>query len=195
MDENAIISASKLMYTNYEQVFGTINCTYSIHLVCSHLLQIRRNQPLTENSAFKFESFYGELRRSFVPGTPSTLKQMLQTVYLRRSLHHNCLESIYYSEKETEQQSNSLIYTFKLGEYEAYKIISINNLLMTCYPIGLFKKTFHETPQIDWQSVGVFKKGGVNETEVIINKKDIAGKLLQINGLLITCPNNVLREK
>ena len=76
---DTIKAISNNMYDLYEKLFGKTNCTYSIHVVCSHLLQIRG-----ETSAFKFESFYGELRRSFVSGTPSTLKQMLQTVYLRR---------------------------------------------------------------------------------------------------------------
>ena len=54
-------------YQMYEELFGEINCMYNLHVLCSHLLEIRTHGPLTETSAFKFESFYGELRRSFVP--------------------------------------------------------------------------------------------------------------------------------
>ena len=88
LNTDTITEACKNMYDLYEQLFGATNCTYSIHVVCSHLMQIRNTGPLTERSAFAFESFYGELRRSFVTGMPSTLKQMMQTVYLRRNLNH-----------------------------------------------------------------------------------------------------------
>ena len=151
--------------------------------------------PLTDTSAFAFESFYGELRRSFVTGTPSTLKQMLQTVYLRRNLHHNCTETIYFSPKETDLQSNNIIYTFNNGEYDCYKITEINDQDFVCNPIGIFPVKFPETPNLNWNSVGVFRQGGINESPTNIRKRNVAGKMISINKLFITCPNNVLREK
>ena len=66
----------KHFYELYEKLFGCINCTYNTHVVCSHLLEMRKHGPLTETSAFIFESFYGEMRRAFVPGTVSPLKQI-----------------------------------------------------------------------------------------------------------------------
>ena len=162
LDPSLITTASDNMYELYEQLYGVTNCTYSIHLVCSHLLQIRGTNPLTETSAFKFESFYGELRRSFVTGTPSTLKQMFQTIYLRRSLQHNCKESIYLSPKETTYQSNCYIYTFINEEYECYKILNVTETHVLGHPIGIFPHTFSETPYLNWNSIGVFKRGGIN---------------------------------
>ena len=44
-------SCSKF-YKIYEQIFGEVNCTYSIHVLCCHLMQIRQLGPLTETSAF-----------------------------------------------------------------------------------------------------------------------------------------------
>lgn len=46
-------------YKLYELLYGIQNCTYNTHLFCCHLLEIRTHGPLTETSAFKFESFYG----------------------------------------------------------------------------------------------------------------------------------------
>ena len=61
IDESTIESASKKFYILYEKLYGQINCTYSVHIVSSHLLPIRGNQPLTYKSAFKFESFFSEM--------------------------------------------------------------------------------------------------------------------------------------
>ena len=132
------------------------NCTYSIHVVFAHLLQIRGKGPLTATAAFKFESFYGELRRSFVPGTPSPLKQMLKSIYLRRSLtSHSCINTIYYSPKDTQLECNSLIYTYVNEEHEGYKIIGIpeHSNMLQCHPIGLFPITYPELPALEWNKV------------------------------------------
>ena len=102
---------------------------------------------------------------------------------------------VYYSPKDTEYQCNSYIYTFVNKKYEGYKILATNDTHLTCNPIGIFQKIYQETPYLNWNSVGVFKKGGVNSIQVEIEMKKIEGKMILVNGLLITCPNNVLREK
>ena len=120
---------------------------------------------------------------------------MIQAVYLRRSLNHKCTESIHFSVTDTELQSNSLIYTYEKNEYECYKIVEIHKKYFTCNPIGIFPHVFNETPTLNWESVGVFKKGGTNDKNVKVNIKKIAGKIIHVNGLFITCPTNILREK
>lgn len=78
-------------YDLYEKLFSVKNCTYNVHVVSSHLLDIRDQGPLTATLAFGFENFYGELRHAFVPGTPSPLKQMMQKILLKRQLiKHQC---------------------------------------------------------------------------------------------------------
>lgn len=58
---NEISIACKKFYHLYERLFGALNCSYNTHVLPSHLPQIRALGPLTETSAFKFESFYGEI--------------------------------------------------------------------------------------------------------------------------------------
>ena len=65
-------------YNLYEKLFGQVNCTYNTHVVGSHLMDMRAHGPLTFTSAFGFESFYGEMRHAFAPGTQSTLKQIFK---------------------------------------------------------------------------------------------------------------------
>ena len=196
VSQNAIKNASKDFYHLYAKLFGSKNCTYSIHIVSSHLLQLRLKGPLTETSAFSFESFYGELRRSFVPGTPSPLCQILKNVYLRRALStHCCQESIYLSNSDTELENNSLIYIFKHGEYEIFKIKNVIEDSVLCNPVGSFAINFAETPELDWNSIGVLKQGGISDATITLKRDKIAGKVLCVANLFVTCPNNVLFEK
>ena len=120
-------------YSIYENLFGTHNCTYTIHIVCSHLLNMRKHGPLTDTSAFKFENFYAELRRSFVPGTVSPLKQMMQTVILKRILSsHICQQSIYISPNDTNLECNSLIYVYN-EENKVHKCYKIYEMELKVY--------------------------------------------------------------
>ena len=111
-------------YSLYEQLFGAINCTYNTYVVCSHLIEMRWHGPLTFTSTFPFESFYGDLRHSFTPGTQSQLKQMFQKVLVKKVLEHHCCEkTIHYSDRDTPLECNTLIYRFIDLSYHIYKVI------------------------------------------------------------------------
>lgn len=199
INENEISYASNQFYTLFEKLFSAKNCTYSVHIIGCHLPQIRALGPLTETSAFAFENFYAELRKSFMPGTVSTLKQMLEKIYLKRTLtYHSCQKSIYYSVKDTPLESNSMIYTYENGTYNMYKITKIekeNSEIFHCNIQGKIDIDFDEAADVDWSKVGVFKEGATGNDDIIIEKKNVRGKVLKISSLLITCPINVLLEK
>ena len=191
---NQIKYCQNQLYMCYQQVYGLKNCTYSIHVLISHLLNIRALGPLTETSAYRFESFYAELRNAFQP--VSVVKQMMENVYLKRILsHHVCLETIYFNEKDTALECNSLIYVYENCSHVMYKIKSIENETMTCNQIGNHEVELQNTRMLNWSSVGVYRKGGLSSIDVFINKRDVAGKVISVEKLLITCPNNILREK
>ena len=186
----------KKFYILYEQLYGVQNCTYSVHVFCSHLLKMRKSGPLTDTSAFKFEAFYAELRNSFAPGTPSVLKQMFQSIILRRILsHHVCKEKIFHSEKDTALECNSLIYVFENNVHVIYKIQSIQNDTFICHQIGNHPVEFQCTTMLNWASVGVYRKGGLSSVDVHVKKQCVAGKVIKVDKYLITCPANILREK
>lgn len=196
VNENHIKYCLKTFYVLYQQLYGEKNCTYSVHVMCSHLPTMRKYGPLTETSAFRFESFYAELRRSFQPGTTSVVKQMLQTVMLKRMLSkHVCREAMYLSAKDTALECNSLIYIFTNNTYVIYKIMSIEHDTLTCNQLGNHEVEFPTTSMLSWSSVGVFRKGGLSSINVAINRKDVTGKVLKVDRYLITCPINILREK
>ena len=194
-----INNACKNFYELYEELYGQINCTYSIHSVGSHLPLIRGNMPLTHKSAFKFESFFSELRNLFHPGTVSPLKQIIQNCYMKRILeYHICEKTIHYSpEKQTPtKENNSLVYTYNDDNICMYKIMErIDENSFNCKRQGKFTANFPLTPEYTWSDVGVFKIGPLSEESHVINVNSIKGKVLKVNGYLITCPANVLIEQ
>lgn len=201
IDKNDIKNASKKFYSLYEKAFGYQNCTYSIHTVLSHILRIRGNKPLTETSAFKFESFYSEMKHLFHPGTSSTLKQILKNTMMKRSLEpHCCTKPIKFSCKKPVGEgleNNSMIYVFnENNEHDFYNIIGINDDdSFECNPQGRFRYDCPLTPEIDWSSVGVYKKGPSSLNVKKIMKKEVHGKVVVVKNFLITCPLNVLNEQ
>ena len=196
IDTSVIDYCGKHFYNLYEKLFHSRNCSYYTHMIGCHMPQIRARGPLTATSAFGFESFYGEVRHSFTPSTSSPLKQVFEKVLLKRSISHHCCESsIYYSPKDTAMESNSIIYTFFDQQYQFYKIKTIDDNVMECFKVGKYQTTFPETPTLNWEKIGVFQAGGISEETALIMKEHVAGKVLHVNDLFLTCPNNVLREK
>lgn len=191
-----IEKCSKMFYSLYQQLFGVKNCTSNTHSVGSHLIDMRYHGPLTFTSAFPFESFYGEIRDSFVPGTVSTLKQIMSNVLIKRVIaSHKCQNEIYISEKETPMECNNLIYCFKQNEYEIYKVDSVHGNILSCYKFNKTTCKFNETPTLKWEAIGVFKKGQLSEDLCQVDRSDVKGKVLLVQDHLITCPLNVLQEK
>ena len=201
-----IESACKKFYLLFEKLFGQNNCSYSIHVVPSHLLQMRGDNPLTFRSAFKFETFFSEMRHLFQPGTASTTKQILQNCYVKRLLEfHHCKKTTFYSAKKKPtlgnrfnpgKEDNSLIYILnedqKIIVYSIAEKINENEFL--CNEQGIFHYKTHLVQDYNWSSVGVFKQGPISEEKQKIETRNIQGKVMKVNNLLITCPLNVLHE-
>ena len=206
VNENDVNSACAKFYKISKKLFGPQNCSYSIHVVSSHLLLMRGNRPFTYKSAFKFENFFAEMKNLFHAGSVSPLKQILQNCYVKRMLeYHVCDKPSFYSPVKKPKpgtkfnpgkENNSLVYIY--NENETYTMYSINEIIneetFTCNVQGKFKLKSHLTPEYDWSTVGVFKLGPKSEEKVTINKRDICGKVLKVNNYLITCPHNVLHE-
>ena len=196
IDKDIVKYCSDNFYKLYEQLFHARNCTYNTHTMCSHLDKIRVHGPLTFTSAFGFEAFYGEMRRAFVPGTKSPLKQILMNIMLKRVISfHSCKATIYFSPKDTNMECNSYIYTFNRNDYQFYKIVSIEENEFECNVVEKSEAMFQETPTLNWGKVGVFKYGEIKDEVEIVQRHNIAGKLIKVKDLLITCPINVLEEK
>ena len=193
-----IASACELFYNLYFELFGQRNCTYSVHVLSSHLFKIRGHVPLTERSAFPFESFYSEMKNLFRAGTSTPLKQILKNTYMKRlTEHHVCEKTIYYKEQKTNNtlENNSLIYTWTNNKHELYIICSISNDELICKRQGKFEFKTPLLPDYDFKSIGVYRQGPIGSDTYKIKKKEIKGKFINVLDLVITCPSNVLNEK
>ena len=61
-------------YSLYEALFGAKNCTYTVHIVANHLSDMRIHGPLTQTSAFDYESFLRRIAQIIRPGHPKPPK-------------------------------------------------------------------------------------------------------------------------
>ena len=159
---------------------------------------MRINGPLTATSAFDFENFYAELRRSFAPGTQNPLKQIFQSVLLKRILRtHSCHVPVYYSSKDTPLESNSVIYEYD-NENNDHTFYKIKKILVSgqflCCKIGKYPAVF-DNVSLPWETVGVYRKGPLTSKEVILDPSETCGKGIIVGNLIITCPVNILEEK
>ena len=199
IDDAQVVNASRQFYNLFAKTFSNKNCTYSVHVLSSHLPMMRAQGPLTSTSAFIFENFYGEMRSCFRPGTVSSLKQIMQRVYLKRLLtYHSCEKTMYLSPKETALENNSLVYVYSNNVYHIYKIVNIekeNPNILFCRVQGKIDIEFSDAKDIEWRKVGVFKEGAIGHEIVQVERNRVHGKVLRVCSLLITCPRNVLNEK
>lgn len=199
INKDVVKKCAKNFYMNYEKMYGSQNCTYSIHNVGSHILKIRGDVPLSERSAFLFESFYSEMKNLFCAGTSSPLKQILQNCYMKRQLEkHRCSKKIKYQKppKKEVRENNSSIYVLTNNGHEMYNIFDENpDGSFNCHKQGKFEATFNDTIKKNWKHVGVYKLGPTGNIPVKINRNEIAGKVIKVNEYLITCPNHVLQEQ
>ena len=198
---NTIFKACELIYNLYEELFGERNCSYSIHVTFSHILKVRGNVPLTDRSAFMFESFFGEMKHLFQPGTNAPLKQILKNSLMKRLIEfHTCEKTIYYSVKKKEDpeknmENNHLIYTFENDKHQFHNIVEVHEDFFICTKQGKFNYTNTLTTNYNWGNVGVYKLGPCGTETYVIERKNVSGKALIVTNLIITCPINILNEK
>lgn len=198
LSKNFIEKTAKAFYKNYEAVYGDKQCSYSVHTMSSHIIEVRGDKPLPEKSAFKFENFYSELRNLFQPGTNSPTKQILQNCYMKKQLEFHCCEkSIFYDTEKKGKEDNSLVYYVDENNvYQLFRIIKVNsNGTLTCQPQGRHPFQTDIARELKWEGVGVFRVGPFSTEEVVINMDKIEGKVLRVLDLFITCPNIILREQ
>lgn len=194
-DLNIITYCCTQFYKLFEKLFSARNCSYNVHVVLAHLIEIRAHGPLTMTSAFGFEHFYGEIRHSFVPGTVSPLKQVMEKVLLKRAIgHHTCESKIKFKTEETSLECDNLIYTFRNQSYNFYKITEIDGDHLHCVKITTKEKFYPCVPNLKWELVGHFELDEITNEKKSIEAK-FAGKVIKINENLITCPRNILIEK
>ena len=88
---------------------------------------------------------------------------------MKRSLSfHSCSLSIAFHEKDTKMECNSLIYVYRNNKHVMYKICETQGNILICRQQGYYPVVYKETPEISWETVGVYKEGGLSDDNVCL---------------------------
>ena len=91
-------------------------------------------------------------------------------------------------------ECNSLVYRFCNGTHEIFKIQSVQKTYCICFKQGKFPLSYSET-NLQWNKVGAYRLGSLSNVPLKLKYSEIQGKVLNVDNILLTCPNNVLIEK
>ena len=110
---------------------------------------------------------------------------------------HRCRPSMApLSSKTTSKTADNLVYTFKDKEYKLYKILEVmDDRAVYAQELNVVKKVFERHSELLFGTVGVFEDQGCLTTKTILQRDEIAGKLVKLPNLYLTAPRNVLTER
>jgi hypothetical protein len=169
----------KLFATTAVEAFSESFLTYNVHVFTEHLTMMREHRPLTEGSAFEFESSYSLLLRSFKVGTTSGSKQALQNILLTaKHERHQCEKSYLhrFGLRDTSVTTDMLVVS-KQGDF--YQLTGVEddgtNDSFLALKIELEEYSPRDCPEEinDFASVEVYKYLGLSETCTRVCRSDL----------------------
>ena len=84
---------------------------------------------------------------------------------------------------------------YENNDHNIYRIKEIHaSGKLKCLKLGKYPMSYQDVA-LPWETVGVYRKGPITSKIWEINPEDVHGKVISVKKLLITCPNNILREK
>lgn len=187
-----VLKWRRRFYTLYSTIFGREACSSNTHALW-HLLHFRDVLgPLTEHSAFKYESSYGTLRTMYRPTNCSPGLQAMRGFYLRSSVGHHCQTSLLFRATDTGKRCDSLVYT---TDGKMWRVLHVNNpaRLLRCRPLICDAPTEFGRGLV-WTKLGVyhFKRDG--PTEQTIPFGSVAGKAIRVGKHLVKISRECLVE-
>lgn len=188
-------------YRCFEAVFGSQNATYNCHLF-AHIPHIRESldAPLTACSAFRAESFYGEARTRYCPGTPNSAAQILKGCFLKVKVNdHHCNFNLLYKSGDTtgKKLKDNLVYVFHEGIFHYYEIDAVNEhkdhpLICTKLVVSEYSEDYVALP---WAANGVAKLEGRENVQTRLFTGQIDGKCSLVYGnIIMTACREMLSE-
>ena len=180
---------------DFESYFGVSNAFYNLHIL-THLRFIREALgPLTDYSAFTFESFYALINKNMCQRTQSLGKQSMKGVaagYWSKRDIHKCVQPIRISTKVTAYLNDTIIAT---SIDEVIKVIEVDGDTIVGKKILTHEFLPNMTEDADgWRNIGVQCFNKYSNEIISIQRNDVYGKGV-LCGNVITCvPNHVLRD-
>lgn len=180
--------------TIHETVFGVEKSTYNLHLF-EHFAEIRADHgPLTETSAFWFESYYAEFKRAYVQGTMSTAKHAMKNLFLKQYTKHKCRRKVQVICKERKRTDDTIVYTQDLNFFKVFEESEGGYLAK-----GIVKEEWNCQLQnhitLSFGKVGAFKSDmEVTNDLTHLPKESIIGKGIHISNVILAIPQNIINE-
>jgi hypothetical protein len=169
----------------------------------AHLEIIRQyvGGPLTQASAFPYESHFGKIRAAIVVGTPNTVKQILTTIYTAyKAGNHRCENKMEISVHRTSRTSDREFYLWTEADgYHFYQVVEQPRDPDIVIAKRIMTETSVLSPFVQWDLVGVHQ---IRQDQTdpdpsgrhTIRKSQIDGKAVIVLDQILCVPRNVLLE-
>lgn len=155
-------------------------------------------------SAVSFESSYARYTRTIEPGVPNTALQAHSAIFTyQRACRHYCQNHILYKAKQpthrTRKRANYLIYTFTCGQragrgHRFWRIERLQGAFYLCREL-LANPWRCPMTKYDFSRVGVYRYTELSARTERIHGCYIRGKAMKVDGFVVSCPANILRDR
>ncbi len=181
MDRVDLKRTLKFWYEEYEHAYGTVNCSYNVH-VFSHLDLVCAVDDLSELSAVDYEDQYNLLKRSYRPGTTSIGTQALQNLNVGKFYKHSCRKPRTVSLMATDRVEDRYVFT---SDKKIVLLTAIDGDAMTGRVVPVAPGLFVGAG-LDLTDVWCFRKADVAEDTwetVQISPNNVVGKCVFCEGI------------
>ena len=152
---------------------------------------------MTETSNETFESHYALEKKIICTNSQSSTKMALQNFhayYESGKEFHKCHHDLKFEVEKTKKtkRDNSLIAltNMKFGRIKSIQGNILKGKIIKTKPFWMELEE-----NCSWDKIGVFLYDGESEEEFTIVKKDVFGKALIVNGVIVSAPKVILDEK
>ncbi len=177
MDQDFLRRVHEDFYDTYSSVFGPEHCTFNVHNFYHMDLNRTAGRQHTLSTE-PFESMYGDVKKSYAPGTSSIGKQFLYKMLMRRLDHKDstCDYEMKIDATPPElRRDDSILVNNK---WQFYKVRDVSQDRETIKVSRIFTDIWmcDVAPDLPFHKVGVKKLVSISNTCTDINRKHFTGK-------------------
>ncbi len=184
----------KRWYVMFEAVFTERHCSYNVHVFGAHLMEIRALGPLTDLSAYRYESHYNIMKKSYRAGTPSTGQQAMRNSLLATKYSHTCEKRRQVTGKRTSKTDDTYCYLLSGKIVRITSDVTGGSFLATLVKV---QPAFYALPGFDFNKVLAFKmdsQQNPHEDPEAYRVSDVVGKCVAVGDVLSVMPWNLLND-
>ncbi len=178
MDQQFLTDLHETLYDEFAEQFGPSACSYNWHSFY-HMPLVRRFGRPSEISTEPFESCYGQVKKSYQPGTRNVGLQIVRNMMLGALGHEECYcnnRLVIEQEKRGNKFNNSIVMD---GLLNYYKVIRVERGKVTVRKIKTKPWECVFDPALPFDKVGVRIYEGLHAEEQQFPKSYFRGKGVQ----------------